>query len=92
MIIIEKLPLVIILGLNLVAWLLMGYDKRQAGSRGWRVSEKTLLLVSLVGGAPGIYLGMKIFRHKTRRALFTVGVPFLIFFNLVVLGLVINIM
>ena len=70
----------------------MGYDKRQAGSRGWRVSEKTLLLVALVGAAPGIYLGMKTFRHKIRRSLFTVGIPLLRLFHLVVLGLVINLM
>ena len=41
----------------------------------WRVPEKTLLLIALLGGSPGAYAGMKIFRHKTRHRKFSAGIP-----------------
>ena len=59
---------------NLAAFLLMGADKRRARRGGWRVSEKTLFLFPALGGALGGLLGMKVFRHKIRKAKFKVGI------------------
>jgi uncharacterized membrane protein YsdA (DUF1294 family) len=47
-----------------------GLDKRAALRRGPRVRERTLLLLALAGGSPGLVLGMLAFRHKTRKASF----------------------
>lgn len=52
-----------------------GYDKWCAVRRRWRVPEKILLLIALLGGSPGAYAGMKIFRHKTRHRKFSAGIP-----------------
>ncbi len=41
----------------------------------WRIPEDNLILIALLGGSMGIFLGIKIFRHKTRHIKFTVGIP-----------------
>lgn len=64
-----------VLVLSVIGFVLMGRDKRLAGTGGWRIPEKTLLMIALIGGSPGVYLGMRAFRHKTKHALFSVGVP-----------------
>lgn len=55
---------------NGVVFLFFGYDKWMAHGRGWRISERTLLLLALVGGSLGALVGMMFFRHKTRKASF----------------------
>ncbi|MFJ7934888.1 DUF1294 domain-containing protein [Sporosarcina sp. NPDC096371] len=66
----------------LISWLLfisiwafaaMGYDKRQAKRKGQRIPEKNLWLLAILGGGIGAYLGMQLFRHKTRHTSFRVG-------------------
>lgn len=56
---------------GLVTFFTYGYDKAKAESRGWRVPEVTLHLMSLIGGFIGGWLGREIFRHKTRKVVFT---------------------
>ena len=61
------LLLYIFLVLNLFAFALMGYDKKQAKNKKTRISEKTLLTFVFFGGTIGSGLGMLIFRHKTAK-------------------------
>lgn len=68
----------IVILLNLITLLLMFYDKRQAQRAQWRVSEKTLLFLAMLGGSVGVWLGMKSFRHKTKHKLFYWGLPLLL--------------
>lgn len=56
----------------------MGVDKSRARSGAWRVPEKRLLLLALSGGAAGVLLGMKVFRHKTRHNSFMLLVPLML--------------
>jgi uncharacterized membrane protein YsdA (DUF1294 family) len=46
------------------------HDKSQARKGGQRVRERTLLLLALLGGSPGLVLGMLMVRHKTKKASF----------------------
>lgn len=71
---------------NIVGFVLMGWDKSQAIRSGWRVPEKTLLGVALIGGGIGVYLGMRVFRHKTKHLQFNLGVPAILFVQLALLG------
>lgn len=66
-----------LIALNAAAFGAFWYDKRQAQSGGWRVPEKTLLLLALVGGWPLAKLAQRRFRHKTRKQ------PFATLLNLV---------
>lgn len=55
------------LALNLIAFILMGYDKKLAQNNKRRISEKTLLSFVSIGGTVGSGLGMLFFRHKTAK-------------------------
>ena len=67
--------LIVLLIINLLAFVLYGVDKSRAKRGAWRISEKTLLLVALLGGAFGALAGMLFFRHKTRHTVFRIGLP-----------------
>ena len=61
--------------INLAAFLTFGADKRRAKRNAWRVPERTLFLLALLGGSLGAILGMRAFRHKTRHWYFRYGLP-----------------
>lgn len=63
--------------LSLCLFFLMGADKRKAKKKRWRVPEKTLFLLALLGGAPGGWAGMAVFRHKTKHLSFKLLFPLL---------------
>lgn len=66
---------VYLLGVNVLAFLMYGLDKMKAKKDKWRIPEKTLIMVAVIGGSVGAFLGMQTFRHKTKHLKFTIGVP-----------------
>jgi len=50
-------------------------DKQKAIKRQYRIPESVLLWSAFLGGAIGAYMGMKMFRHKTKHVKFTLGMP-----------------
>lgn len=71
--------------MSLIAFAAFGIDKYKAKTNRWRISEKTLFLLALLGGGVGAYLGMKVFHHKTRHKQFAIGLPLIM---IVQLGLI----
>ncbi len=71
----QRLLLTYLTAVNLFAFLLIRHDKLQAVRKKHRISERRLLFISLIGGAPGSYLAMKLFRHKTRKLKFQILIP-----------------
>ena len=61
--------------INLLTFIVYGADKRRARKGKWRVPEKTLFLLPLLGGSIGALLGMRVFHHKTKHWYFVWGVP-----------------
>ena len=59
--------------MNIITFLLMGYDKHEAKVNQWRISEKALFLFCLFGGSIGGICGMYAFRHKTQKWYFKIG-------------------
>ena len=59
-------------GVNLLLFILMGMDKRAARRKKWRIPERRLLTLGMIGGGFGGILGMIIFHHKTHRIYFTI--------------------
>ncbi len=55
------------IGINVIAFLAFGWDKRQAERDGSRIAERTLLGLALFGGAFGSLIGQQVFRHKTKK-------------------------
>lgn len=64
-----------LIAVNLIGFSVMGIDKYKAKKHLWRIPEKTLFLVSIIGGSVGTLVGMYFFRHKTRHWYFVVGMP-----------------
>ena len=61
--------------INLLGFLMMYIDKKKAIKGKWRISEKSLFVVTLLGGGIGTNIGMNIFRHKTKKMRFSIGFP-----------------
>lgn len=74
--------LTIIGGMSFLLFAMMGIDKALAKRGAWRVPEKTLFLLALLGGALGGIIGMYFFRHKTRHTSFKAGLPMLLIVNI----------
>ena len=55
---------------NLVVFLVYGLDKGKARKGSYRISEKTLLMMTYVGGGLGAWAGGTHFRHKTQKKYF----------------------
>ena len=70
--------------INLITFLLYGIDKLKAKKGKWRISEATLLLLAVIGGSIGAWLGIKILHHKTLHKKFKYGIPLIIFAQIVV--------
>ncbi|WDF63501.1 DUF1294 domain-containing protein [Flavobacterium sp. KACC 22763] len=58
--------------INILVFIFAGYDKSQARKNNRRVPEKTLFLMALTGGSPGLLTAMLLFRHKTSKTSFIV--------------------
>ncbi len=72
--------------LSAVTFAVFGLDKLHAGNQKRRASELNLLALSALGGAAGGLLGMAVFRHKTQRPLFTIGLTVLLFIHGVIIA------
>ena len=71
--------------INLTAFAVFGIDKKRAKKGQWRIPEKTLLFLAFLFGGLGAFLGMRVFHHKTKHKLFTIGVPLCLLLNLAAL-------
>lgn len=61
--------------INLIGFAIMYIDKQKAKKNHWRIPEKTIFLVTLLGGGIGTISGMYTFRHKTQKMNFVIGLP-----------------
>ncbi len=71
--------------INLIGILIMYIDKKKAKYGRWRIPEKTLLIVALLGGSIGTIIGMHTFRHKTKKLKFTLGFPTILISEIIVI-------
>lgn len=64
-----------LLAINAVTLIVYGIDKYKAKKAKWRISEATLLLLAVLGGSIGAWMGMKVWHHKTMHKKFKYGIP-----------------
>ena len=76
---------VYILVINIVTFCAFAADKVKAMTDAWRISEKTLLTLSVMGGAAGGWLAMQLCRHKTQTPIFKFGMPVIVIIHIVIL-------
>lgn len=72
-----------LIAINIIGFFIMGFDKMKAKRGTWRVPEKTLFTITLIGGGVGTILGMYTFRHKTKKFRFTIGFPVILLTEIV---------
>ena len=69
--------------INLFGFFIMWLDKRKAKKGAWRIPEKTLFIITAIGGGIGTTAGMFVFHHKTQKIQFLVGFPFITILEIV---------
>ena len=80
----------ILIGINVLAFLVYGIDKWKAKQDSWRISEATLLLLAVIGGSIGALLGMQVWRHKTMHKKFKYGLPLILLAQIALIYLIIK--
>ena len=67
-----------LIAMNILGFMLMWIDKRRARLHKWRIPERTLLAIAVIGGSIGSIAGMYLFHHKTRHWAFVIGMPLIL--------------
>ena len=74
--------LIYLILINITGFVIMGVDKKRAIRGAFRISEASLFKVALFGGSLGCILGMQHYRHKTRHWYFQYGMPAILFIQI----------
>ena len=75
-----------LLAINVVTFIMYGIDKYKAKKAKWRISEATLLLLAVLGGSIGAWMGMKVWHHKTMHKKFKYGIPAILFIQIALMA------
>ena len=65
------------ISINIFGFFIMWLDKQKSKKGRWRIPEKTLFIITALGGGIGTIAGMYTFRHKTQKVAFVIGFPFI---------------
>jgi len=86
----QHILLGIFIAINVLGFLMMAHDKRKAirGNGKTRTKEGILFFQAILFGSIGVYAGMLVFRHKTKKWYFQIGIPLLTLQNLATLYVV----
>lgn len=69
--------IIYLISINIIGFFIMWLDKQKARKGSWRIPEKTLFIITAIGGRIGTTAGMYVFRHKTKKLNFIIGLPFI---------------
>ena len=84
--------LIYLLFINVITFFTYGIDKWKAKRSKWRIPESTLLMMAVMGGSIGAWLGMKVWHHKTMHKKFKYGVPVILLVQVVIGVYLFNVM
>ena len=76
--------------LNTMGFMTMHIDKRKAIKHEFRIPEKRIFTICILGGSLGVLTGMYTFRHKTKHVKFIIGIPISILINIVTIYYIIS--
>jgi uncharacterized membrane protein YsdA (DUF1294 family) len=75
---------------NIIVFILAGYDKNQARKNKRRIPENTLFFFEAIGGTTGLLLAMLFFRHKTSKTSFIIKFSLILLIQVVLIYLILN--
>ena len=70
--------------INIITYFIYAADKTKARQNKWRIPERTLILLALLGGSPAALLAMKHYHHKTRHLKFKLGIPIILIIHIII--------
>ena len=80
-----ELIVIYFLIINFLGFVVCFYDKKASKTKGkMRIPESTLFTISIVGGSLGFWIGMYLFKHKTKHLYFIIGIPLIIVIQMIV--------
>ena len=85
-----KIIIIYTIIINIIGFFSMLIDKRRAIKNKWRIPEKTLFLITIIGGSVGSIAGMRLFRHKTKHWYFAYGMPAILLVQIVIISLLLG--
>ncbi len=74
--------------ITLITFIAFAIDKSKSKSKSRRIPERTLLIMSAIGGSLGALLAMHFVRHKTQHAKFKYGIPAMLIAHIALLAYV----
>jgi uncharacterized membrane protein YsdA (DUF1294 family) len=66
------------LAINLFGVFIMYSDKKKSRKGKWRTPENTIFTIAAAFGALGVFIGMRMFKHKTKHNKFVIGIPIIL--------------
>ena len=85
-----KIIIIYTIIINIIGFFSILIDKRRAIKNKWRIPEKTLFLIAIIGGSVGSIAGMRLFRHKTKHWYFAYGMPAILLVQIVIISLLLG--
>ena len=77
--------IIYLLVVNVLGFFAMGIDKLKAKKGSWRIPENTLFMFTILGGGVGTIAGVYVFRHKTKKKKFTIGMPAILILEILII-------
>lgn len=84
----QQIILIYLAVINVATFFTFGIDKLKARRDKWRIRETSLLLLALLGGSLGAWIGMKVWHHKTKLKKFKYGIPVILVVHIVLLAVI----
>ena len=84
----QKIIIIYFVSINVATFFTFGIDKLKAKHAKWRIREAALLLLAVLGGSIGAWLGMKVWHHKTMHKKFKYGIPLIMLVQIVLIVLI----
>lgn len=73
-----------LVAINMLTYAIYAIDKYKAVHHMWRIPEKTLILLAVIGGSAGALLAMYTIRHKTKHNKFRIGIPAILLAQIII--------
>lgn len=81
----HKFLMIYLFAINIITFIFFGLDKYAANNDKWRIKNVTLLGLAFIGGTIGGLIAMYVFRHKTQKDYYTVGLWLMIIMQIILL-------
>lgn len=79
-----------LVSINFITFWAYGHDKKAAKKGKFRVSEKNMHFLELLGGVIGAIMGQRVFNHKTRKKEYIAMFRFICVLELVIIFIIFN--